>query len=678
MKRILTFLLAAVMAVSLWGCGKKAATPETTQPTEAQIPETSLSFGVQYIRTSRNTWDQSYPGVHVVDSREALDAYYDANKSIYDLERSEKTYFDTTIGFLNACDKYDDAFFAQSYLIFLVLHEGSSSTEHYVHKILQNSQGQTEIWVQSVLPGGLGNDAEQQWHVLLELERTESVPTTKEIAVYLDDQLAYEYGHVLEPMQKAKYPTPPRCVLVTPAGKIGLEAVGYNWNESQPDKTVRSTTTCLSSRPIAQEHMVQVFIDNQYAQPIPEAYLGGSAQNTGYFLQLDWPVTPRDVAITCWPESSNQAQSIIHSDSIFHAPEGSFLYEIQVSWPNTGLGYWGSATYYVYITDQAEADTQMQDTPLSYDVQFIRTGGYFEQEQYPQVQIIDSREALDTYYEANKTPYVLEHTEFLDACEEYDSAFFTENYLIFLVLQEGSGSVRHKVHSVAQDGKGQLAISVESVLPGGVGTSDMAQWHILLVLERPEELPTAKDVLVYWNDRLAFEKGEAIRVIPGAQFQGPPACELRSQSGDLSLKAVNYSWNAQQSDGTVLNTITDLAMRPVSPEGVTWQMYIDPKHAETIYGLVESTGVYEPTNSLGYFVKLYWPANPTTVKITCWAPGESVERVVFLCDNSGFYAWQGSYIYEIQATWEDEAQGFWGNATYYVYITDKEPVTNGT
>ena len=140
MKRILTFLLAALIAVSLWGCGKKAATPENTQPTEAQIQDTSLSFGVQYIRTSGNTWDQSYPGVHVVDSREALNAYYDANKSIYDLERSEKTYSDTTIGFLNACDKYDDAFFAQSYLIFLVLHEGSLSTEHYVHKILQNSQ----------------------------------------------------------------------------------------------------------------------------------------------------------------------------------------------------------------------------------------------------------------------------------------------------------------------------------------------------------------------------------------------------------------------------------------------------------------------------------------------------------------------------------------------------------
>ena len=325
------------------------------------------------------------------------------------------------------------------------------------------------------------------------------------------------------------------------------------------------------------------------------------------------------------------------------------------------------------LQEQAESPA----TPLPFSAQYIRTDWYQEQTQFPGVQIIDNRDTLDQYYQ--------EHLEFEtwprqdgelanpfeEACVKYDDAFFEQNYLLFLILAEGSGSVRHTVHSVEQTGSGQLEISVESVLPGGIGTADMAYWHIILELERPVKLPTAEDISVYWNGRLAYQNGQIVKQIKEAAFQSPPKCEIRSQSGEISLKAVNFDWSAQQADGTVLNTLTDLAMRPISPEGVSDHLFIDPKYSESIYAPVKETGAYAPTNSRGYFVKLHLPGNPSQVSFSCQAVGEAEEKTVYLFEDTALYAWPGGHIYEITATWEDQGEGYWGTATYYVYITDQ-------
>lgn len=316
---------------------------------------------------------------------------------------------------------------------------------------------------------------------------------------------------------------------------------------------------------------------------------------------------------------------------------------------------------------------------LDYNVQFIRTNGYTSGAKYPGVQIIHSKQALDDYYAAHNAGYDLERKDavyadttigFLDACDKYNTSFFEENYLIFVILEEGSGSVRHNIHHVERTHDGKIEISVESVLPGGFGTADMAQWHVILELERTEQLPSVNDIVIYWNDRLAFENGQVVEPGQAAKFQSAPTCHLASQDSEVSLEAVNYSWYAQQSDGMTLHTITDLTSRPISLER-TQHWFIDSKYAETIYAPVPGQDIYEPTNSLGYFVKLHWDANPSNVSLSCWAEGEMEEKTVITHYGSGFYAWLGSCIYEIRATWEDTGAGFWGTATYYVYISDQ-------
>ncbi|MBR1741856.1 MAG: hypothetical protein IJ733_08290 [Lachnospiraceae bacterium] len=147
---------------------------------------------------------------------------------------------------------------------------------------------------------------------------------------------------------------------------------------------------------------------------------------------------------------------------------------------------------------------------VDFRAQYIRTNGYLDGEEYPKIFWISTAKELKEYYEVNKekydlesraNPYSEETIGFTDAIKNYDEHFFEENEVIFVRLEEGSGSMQHEVTEVRVlppqvDGK-QYAIQpvVERLVPQ-VGTADMAEWHIIIevskkfgseasVLERP-------------------------------------------------------------------------------------------------------------------------------------------------------------------------------------------------
>ena len=70
----------------------------------------SVNYGVQYIRTNGYMEGAEFPNVVIIRSLDELNNYYKTNKDTFDLERKDKVYSDTTIGFLDACDKYDTAY----------------------------------------------------------------------------------------------------------------------------------------------------------------------------------------------------------------------------------------------------------------------------------------------------------------------------------------------------------------------------------------------------------------------------------------------------------------------------------------------------------------------------------------------------------------------------------------
>ncbi len=155
-----------------------------------------------------------------------------------------------------------------------------------------------------------------------------------------------------------------------------------------------------------------------------------------------------------------------------------------------------------YVNGNQETSTEVQ-----WCAQYIRTNGSQDGATFPNTVIIPSMDALNRYYEDNKDTFWLERNPnpasdstvgFLDACDRYDEAFFEKNFLIFILLEEGSGSVRHEVQSIEQTADRKISVSIHRNVPE-IGTADMAQWHILIELSRDVIVETSNDILVYFD-----------------------------------------------------------------------------------------------------------------------------------------------------------------------------------
>lgn len=135
------------------------------------------------------------------------------------------------------------------------------------------------------------------------------------------------------------------------------------------------------------------------------------------------------------------------------------------------------------LTDIA-LDTELAEPEL-FPVKYIRTGSYREGVDFPYTVTIGSRSELDSYIvETAGEHYSLGQGEFFDVVSSYDEEFFSDNMLVFAVLQEGSGSIRHELIGVTADD----IIQIKRITPE-VGTCDMAEWHIIIEMprERAEE-----------------------------------------------------------------------------------------------------------------------------------------------------------------------------------------------
>lgn len=148
-----------------WTIVGKEAAPNAGAP----APE-AYAFEAQYVRTDGYSEDRSYPYHTVISSREELEAYYEVYKDIYNLERREKVYSDSTIGFLDACDKYDDAYFERQNLVLIVLQEGSGSIRHEITDVRRNMEnGGWDITIDVKAPEVVTDDM-AQWHLFLEVQ----------------------------------------------------------------------------------------------------------------------------------------------------------------------------------------------------------------------------------------------------------------------------------------------------------------------------------------------------------------------------------------------------------------------------------------------------------------------------------------------------------------------------
>ena len=128
----------------------------------------------------------------VINSKDELMAYYEANKELFDLERRDKVYADTSIGFLDACDKYDDTYFENKSLVLIVLEEGSGSIRHKitgVHRHLNKNWASLglDIIIDRIVPE-CGTSDMAQWHLFLEVSKSDTAE--KDYFVYINTKHA--------------------------------------------------------------------------------------------------------------------------------------------------------------------------------------------------------------------------------------------------------------------------------------------------------------------------------------------------------------------------------------------------------------------------------------------------------------------------------------------------------
>ena len=182
MKRMITFVLTFLLLLTITACETGGNVTDIGKPGEG-TGQVSSSFSAQYIRTDGYHEDEIYPVVTVIRSDEELNAYYSANKDRYYLERRDQVYADSSIGFLDACDKYDPAYFEDQILVLVLLQEGSGSIQHKVEDVKSDAEGKLSVSIRSIAPE-VGTDDMAQWHIFIELAKV-----SDNVTVYLDKSL---------------------------------------------------------------------------------------------------------------------------------------------------------------------------------------------------------------------------------------------------------------------------------------------------------------------------------------------------------------------------------------------------------------------------------------------------------------------------------------------------------
>ena len=192
MRKYIALVLAFVCVIGLCACNSNNSSNHGAAPE-------AYAFEAQYIRTNGGSENTSYPYHVVINSREELDAYYETNKELFDLERKEKVYSDTTIGFLDACDKYDDTYFERQNLVLIVLEEGSGSVRHKITDVRNrwDENGASLGWnitINRIVPD-VATDDMAQWHLFLEVQMGDVIKSDED--VWINETLSNNYTNKL-------------------------------------------------------------------------------------------------------------------------------------------------------------------------------------------------------------------------------------------------------------------------------------------------------------------------------------------------------------------------------------------------------------------------------------------------------------------------------------------------
>lgn len=130
----------------------------------------------QAIRTSwlygHNSEYLELPYTVIIESSDELRNYITETESKFDLSRKTKVYADTTIGFLDAVDKYDDEYFKEKSLIIAVTGQPSGSIRYKDATLICSPDGKLcDTLILTEFHPHEGTDDYAHWHIIVEAKK---------------------------------------------------------------------------------------------------------------------------------------------------------------------------------------------------------------------------------------------------------------------------------------------------------------------------------------------------------------------------------------------------------------------------------------------------------------------------------------------------------------------------
>ncbi len=141
-----------------------------------------------------------------------------------------------------------------------------------------------------------------------------------------------------------------------------------------------------------------------------------------------------------------------------------------------------------YVRDVSIFDEE-ETCLLDFKAQYIRTNAHYDpDDSYPKTVLIKDSVELEKYIADNSDKYSFENAwdstaSFYHAVSGYDEEFFKDHCLLFVVLQEGSGSISHDVRKVEYSAENNTITATIDRIKPNAGTDDMAEWHIIIELD---------------------------------------------------------------------------------------------------------------------------------------------------------------------------------------------------
>lgn len=420
-----------------------------TETDAPEVPEDiTLQLNAQYIRTGELASYEGEPKqpFRVVRSADELNAYYDEFKDMYHLGRNEKVYADTTIGFLDACDRFDEVFWQNYDLVLAMTIEGSGSIRHEVLTMTKGEEWNDTDWVINVRPliPEVGTCDMATWIFLIEVPKG---------ILEADDEIRVDY--------------------IRDANQLGTSATYVRTDEWKPESG--DEKWYLDEAP-------RYFMDSRAEL---DAYLDAHPELSEGFFEFckrynDEFWQKKDLLLVVQREGSG---SIRHSvgkifrNRILSDDTWFVSVERRIPWAQTE----DEATWHFFIEVQDgkldaedviaiyDKDVQVENKSLI-NVQYLFSGNEHVVTKEPKVNLIDSQSQLDEYYETNKKKYsfvaenyVYSTTDFREISEAYNPIFWEQNDLLLIAIEGHVKWLRHDVTEIewSTESPGSCELTIE-------------------------------------------------------------------------------------------------------------------------------------------------------------------------------------------------------------------------